>query len=85
MKSAITVLASCALLAACAPTLSNVNPKIDQLTVPDVVGYAPDVQDKAAKEIESNACPTLNSFMVDYGVMRDQARAALGKKVNVNR
>jgi hypothetical protein len=29
---------------------------------------------QAAAEIESNACPALNNFMVDYHIMREQTR-----------
>lgn len=31
------------------------------------------------------AVPTLCNMIVDYGVMRDQARAAKGEDVNINR
>jgi hypothetical protein len=30
---------------------------------------------QAANEIESNACPALNNFIVDYHIMREQTRA----------
>ncbi|WP_331300338.1 hypothetical protein [Methylobacterium oryzae] len=41
--------------------------------------YTPEQQDAAAKEIEGGACPTLNMLTSDFGVMRDEARAAKGE------
>lgn len=42
--------------------------------VPDVQEYGKDAQLRAAGEIAGGTCPVLGSFMIDYLVMRDQAR-----------
>jgi len=39
-----------------------------------VISYSQDKQNKAANEMQGNSCPMLNEFMVDYKVLRDQAR-----------
>lgn len=55
------------LLSGCGPVLSD-----GGFTV---VEYSKEVQEKAADEIESNACPVIGGvFMPDYSVLRDQAR-----------
>lgn len=75
------------LLAACADQPSNGTPALDRLTTPAVVEYPPEKQAAAATEMEKfcNLMPTVCEMMVDYGVMRDQSRAALGKPVDVTR
>ena len=57
------------------------------MTVPDVVVYDKATQKKAAIEMEQycSVTPTICNMIADYGVMRDQARAALGQNVDVNR
>ena len=82
MKYAITGLALLVLLTGCKTAISE---KAVKLTVPDVVQYPKEVQIKAAEELRGGLCPTLNEFIVDYGVMRDQARVAAGQKVNIKR
>lgn len=45
--------------------------------LPDVVQYPKEVQQAAYREAVGGSCPVLATiFMPDYGVMRDQARAA---------
>lgn len=87
MKSAIIALIGLALLSACAPTLSNVDPNIDRLTAPNVVAYTAAQQDEAAKELDSycDNIPIVCDMMDDYGVMRDQSRLEGGETVDVNR
>ena len=86
MKSAIIALAFSVLLTGCNGTITNAPPKLDKLTVPDVVEYPAETQEKAATEMKlCHLVPTLCEFIVDYGVMRDQARAARGIKVDVSR
>jgi len=43
--------------------------------LPDIKPYSKSVMVQAANEIESNTCPALNNFMVDYHIMREQTRA----------
>ncbi len=76
MKYAISALMLTVFLSGCANTPSNPN----ALILPDIVEYTPDIQDKAASEIELNYCPILSGFfMPDYSVMRDQTRVAKGE------
>lgn len=79
MKSAIIALLFSALLTGCETVRS------DALTAPDVIIYDDQTLDKAADEMESGAAPTLNLMIVDYGIMRDQARILKGEKVDVKR
>lgn len=58
-------------LTACTPARSN-----SALILPDVKTYTKAVQQQAAAEMASQACPVLNGFMVDYKISRDQTRAA---------
>lgn len=60
-------------------------PAFDSLAIPDVIPYTAEQQVMAADEMESQACPVLNEFINDYGVMRDQARAARGQDVDITR
>lgn len=41
---------------------------------PDLIPYSKAVQNKAADEMESGMCPTLNIMIDDYGMIRDQIR-----------
>jgi hypothetical protein len=72
------------LLPACKPALSE---KAIALTVPNVIVYDKETQAAAAAEMKKycGVTPTMCNMIVDYGVMRDQARAALGEKVDVTR
>lgn len=79
MKYAIIALLSLVLLPACSTIRS------DELTAPDVINYPEETRKKAATEMTTGSCPTLNEMIVDYGVMRDQARALKGQKVDVTR
>ena len=58
----------------CAPVRS------DALALPDIVAYTPAIQARAADELEACPAPTVMEFMKDYGVMRDQTRAAQGRE-----
>lgn len=82
MRYAITSLLFLALLTGCAKVISE---DAIKLTTADIVVYDKVTAKAAAAEIESNQCPMLNMFAVDYGVMRDQTRVAKGEKVNVGR
>jgi len=55
------------LLSGCAKTVSSFEGF-------SVIEYDAETQDKAADEIEGLGCPTLNMFINDYSVLRDQAR-----------
>ena len=66
MKLPLTVLMTGLLLTGCAKTNSNLG-----LTV---IEYSAETQGKAADEMEAGQCPTLNGFINDYSVLRDQAR-----------
>ena len=84
MKSAIISLALLALLAGCTTPISE---RAIKLTQPDVVEYDKESQAAAAEEMK-NFCtkvPTLCAYIIDYGVMRDQARAGKGETVNIKR
>ena len=61
-------------------TAVNSSFKAFQMDAPGVVSYSRDVQNKAAVEMQSNACPTLNAMIDDYSVMRDQSRILLKAK-----
>jgi hypothetical protein len=52
-----------------------------------VIVYDKETQAAAAAEMKKycGVTPTMCNMIVDYGVMRDQARAALGEKVDVTR
>lgn len=52
-----------------------------------MVGYTPTEQKQAYEERQKHCpdVPMLCRMINDYGRMRDQARAALGLKVDVNR
>lgn len=53
------------------------SPRSNNIEVlPDLKVYSRPVQKSAATEMQTNACPVLNTFMVDYKVMRDETRAA---------
>ena len=45
-----------------------------------VIEYSDQTQEKAANEMDSGACPTLNTFINDYSVLRDQARGKIYKE-----
>ena len=85
MKSAITVLLLSVLLTGCAQELSD--ERIIKDTQPDLVEYDKATQKKAAAEMDKfcGMVPTICEMLVDYGVMRDQVRAARGQKVDVTR
>lgn len=75
------------LFAGCSSTVSKVDVKTEKLIIPAVKQYTPAQQEKAADEM-MNFCddvPMLCQFVNDYGKMRDQARVALGMKVDVGR
>jgi hypothetical protein len=75
------------LCAGCANTHSDLDTKADKIVVPSVKQYTASQQEQAATEME-NFCdkvPMLCQMIDDFGRMRDQARAALGVKVNVER
>lgn len=57
----------------------------DKAIVPDVIVYPQTVLDNTIVELQSNSCPTMTELVIDYGVMRDQARVAMGSKVDVKR
>ena len=63
----------------------NAGSEYDKAIVPDVIVYPQTVLDKTIVELQSNSCPIMTGLVIDYGVMRDQARAAKGLKVDVNR
>lgn len=74
------------LLVACTNTPSKVGDSYDGLNVPGVRVYSAEEQDAAAAERQ--LCPQVpvTCKMIDhYGVMRDEARAARGIKVDVHR
>lgn len=51
--------------------------KPSKRVLPDVVEYSKEVQKQAYNEALGGSCPVLGKvFMPDYGVMRDQTRAA---------
>lgn len=61
-------------------------PAFDRLAIPDVIPYSAAMQTKAAHEMKTcTNCETMILFINDYGVMRDQARAARGVDVDLNR
>lgn len=66
MKSLTIALMMPLLLSACAPAHSNAGLS--------VIEYSREVQENAATEMENGQCTTLNTFMNDYSVLRDQAR-----------
>lgn len=63
----------------------NAGDAYDKAIVPDVIVYPQTVLDKTIVELQSNSCPTMTGLVIDYGVMRDQARVALGEKVDAKR
>lgn len=63
----------------------NAGNAYDKAIVPDVIVYPQTVLDKTIVELQSNSCPAMTELVIDYGVMRDQARVALGEKVEVKR
>lgn len=79
MRYVIIALLSFALLTGCETIRS------DELTAPDVINYPEESRMQAADEMEGGSCPMLNEWIVDYGVMRDQARLLKGEKVDVTR
>lgn len=87
MKSATLLLTTLLLIAGCSTAPSSPGEKVDRLIVPDVVGYTPAEQKQAYEERRKHCSdvPMLCRMINDYGRMRDQARAALGLKVNVER
>ena len=70
MKYAITALIPLVLLTGCA------RENFSELYLPDVVEYTREQQNKEASEIESNDIPMIIEMLKDYGVMREQTRAA---------
>jgi hypothetical protein len=54
---------------------------VHELITPDLIRYSREFQQKAADEIASGKCPTLNEFMKDYLVMRDQTRFVRGEEI----
>ena len=79
MKYVIASLLSLTLLAGCATASFSALKEADRLTVPDVVEYPGPALDKTSNELDGGACPAMADMIVDYGVMRDQARAARGE------
>lgn len=75
------------LLTGCAQGIfkAEAPPTLERLAVPDVVEYPQEFRDKAASELDGGACPAMADMIVDYGVMRDQARAARGEIVDLDR
>lgn len=65
------------LLAGCTAVPSDV--KVCTGILPDVKPYTRAFQEEAAKEMDANKSPALSTMTVDYGVMRDQTRVALGQ------
>lgn len=61
-------------LNACTHGVSNEN--TEQLLLPTIVEYSKDTQRQLAQELESGSCPISKEFIIDYGIMRDQTRAA---------
>jgi hypothetical protein len=75
------------LIAGCSTRHSDAGADYDRLTAAGVVGYTP-AQQKQAYEERQKFCdqaPMICRMVDDYGVMRDQVRAALGIPVDVNR
>ena len=86
MKFAIIALMLIVPLSGCAsPPHGSAGSEYDKAIVPDVIVYPQTVLDKTIVELQSNSCPAMTELVIDYGVMRDQARVALGKKVDVQR
>jgi hypothetical protein len=52
------------------------------LVLPIVKKYSDETQSKAAQEMTDMQCPTLNDFMIDYRLMRNETRIALGALSN---
>jgi len=75
------------LCAGCGTDPFSADPKLDKLIVPDVKEYTPAQQNQVADEMEEfcDKVPMLCQLANDFGVMRDQARVALGLAVNVGR
>lgn len=75
------------LCAGCGTTPSDLDVKTDRMIVPAVKEYTPEQQDQAAIEMKEfcDKVPMLCMMVNDFGRMRDQARVALGFKVNVDR
>jgi len=77
------------LFAACAAAPSDTPTKADKLIVPSVKKYTPAQMNKAADELtmqcNQGKAPMTNMLVTDYGVMRDQSRAAQGLKVDLDR
>jgi hypothetical protein len=84
MRYAILGLVSLLWLTGCA---SNVTEDLAVLTLPDVVTYDKEFSTKAANEMDKYCpvAPMMCTMLVDYGVMRDQTRVAMGVKVDVSR
>lgn len=79
---------SASLLAGCAPERSSAPlEKADKITVPAVKEYTRGQMKQAADEMDKNCThtPMMCELINDYGRMRDQARAALGLKVDTGR
>lgn len=76
------------LLAACATGPSRQPNPADKFLVPTVVAYTKKDQQTAALEMDVNCeqqTPVLCRMIIDYGKMRDSARAILGKKADLAR
>lgn len=75
------------LLSGCSLIPSSALEKADKLAVPDVRTYTDAEYDQAAQEMTDHCTlvPMLCRMINNYGVMRDQARVALGLAVDVAR
>lgn len=75
------------LSAACTKPVSRPVEQAERLIVPQVKEYTPAQQKQVAMEMETHCpvAPMMCQLVTDYGVMRDEARASLGKRVDVAR
>lgn len=71
----LLIVAGIIFLSACERGISNADTK--QLILPTIIEYTADKQRQLASELESGSCPVSAEFIRDYGIMRDQTRAAL--------
>lgn len=75
------------LIAGCSTRHSDAGQDYDRLTAAGVIGYTPAQQKQAYDERKEFCAKTtmLCRMIDDYGIMRDQVRAALGMPVDINR
>lgn len=78
MKYATPLILLPLLLAACETAPSSALEQADRLAVPDVKQYTKEQQAQAAAEMDRHCVyvPMLCQFVIDYSIMRDQARVA---------